>query len=399
MRMTDSFFFVQRSLTTHKLRTFLSALGIGIGIASVVLLTSIGKGLQEYVAGEFTQFGTNVLQINPGTTTTLGVSPGVFGTNRPLTIADSELLRRLKDVEAVVPVIQGNASIEAGKRQRRTEIIGVGPDALSVWKLEVLSGHFLPQEDPELARPIVVLGYTIFKELFPDGKAVGQFMRIGNYRFRVVGTLKAKGNILGFDMDTLVYIPAARAQEIFNREGLMEIDITYTSSVPVAVIVARIEKTLARRHGRVDFTILTQGEMLAVLDKILEVLTLSIGALGAISLLVGAVGIITLMTIAVAERVAEIGLLKALGAKAKDVLLLFLGEALILAILGGLGGFGFAAFIILVAKLAVPTLPLQISVFYSSLALAVSAIIGIIAGVAPARRAAQLNPIDALRDE
>ncbi len=399
MRSRDGLAFIGRSLASNRLRTGLSALGIGIGIAAVILLTSIGTGLQLYVLNQFTQFGSNILMINPGKTSTLGMASGVFGTTRPLTLEDSLYLRQLANVEAAVPVIQGNARVESAERQRRTEILGVGPGALKLWKLELLSGKFLPQEDPQAPRATVVLGYTIYRELFPATGAVGRNLRIGDYRFRIVGVLKPKGTILGFDMDTLVYIPAARAQEIFNRQGLMEIDVGYSVGADLDRVVNQVKNLLARRHGREDFTITTQGEMLSVLDKILKVLTIAVGALGGISLLVGAVGIVTLMTIAVAERVAEIGLLKALGASSNQVLMLFLGEALVLSLLGGAGGFAVAAALIGTVEFLLPALPVKISFFYTTLALVVCAVIGLLAGVVPARFAAGLDPVQALRDE
>lgn len=399
MQTRDALIWIYRAVRSQPLRTFLSALGIAIGIAAVVLLTSIGKGLQVYVVSEFTQFGSNILSITPGKTATLGIAFGAFGSTRPLTLEDALAVEKLPDIEAVIPVIQGNVRVEAQQRQRRTEILGVGPGALSMWKLALQGGSFLPEDDALNARAVAVLGNTIYRELFPDGQALGKYIRLGDYRFRVVGYLQEKGRVLGFDMDTLIYIPAARAQEIFNRDALMEIDVAFNSNIDTAMIVKRLSELLQRRHNRVDFTLTTQGEMLASLDKILQVLTLAVGALGGISLLVGGVGIVTLMTITVTERIAEIGLLKALGAEANQVLLLFLGEALLLALLGGFSGLAAATLIITLCKVILPSLPLQVSLLYSVIAVVSSALIGLIAGVAPARSAAKLDPIEALRSE
>jgi putative ABC transport system permease protein len=399
MRTLDTLNFSLKAITSHRLRSFLTTLGIAIGIASVILLTSIGTGVQEFIVAEFTQFGTNLIGIVPGKTTTMGISGAVISNVRPLSLEDAQALRALPGVKATVPVVQGNGAIEAGRRQRRTTILGVGPFAPQVWQFMVASGNFLPPDDPRTSRPFVVLGSKVRQELFGSGNPLGEIVRIGGFRFRVIGVMESKGQILGFDLDDAVYIPAARALELFNRESLMEIDILYEENNSAASIAALAKKLLINRHGSEDFTITTQDQMLEVLGNVLDKLTLAVAALGAISLLVGAVGIMTIMTIAVHDRTGEIGLLRALGATRGQVLRLFLREAVFLSMAGGVAGliigWGGAGLI----HLLVPALPTQTNTLYISLSLAISLLIGLLAGILPARQAAGLDPQEALRAE
>jgi len=211
--------------------------------------------------------------------------------------------------------------------------------------------------------------------------------------------MEAKGQMLGFDLDDSVYIPAARGLELFDREGLHEIDVLYTEDAPVEEVVAGITRILVARHGSEDFTIVTQQQMLDVLGSIVDVLTLGVAALGGISLLVGGVGIFTIMTIAVRERTAEIGILRAIGATRRRIAQFFLSEAMILSGLGGLLGLALGFAIIVVAQIAVPGLPLRLSVLYAAIAEVIAIVIGLVAGVLPARHAAALEPLDALRTE
>ncbi len=387
------------AIISHRMRSFLTALGIAVGITSVILLTSIGEGVHKFVLGEFTQFGTNLIAIVPGKTTTHGISGAVIGNVRPLTLDDSELLRRLPNVVATVPVVQGNGPIEYGKRQRRTTIYGVGPDAPAVWQFNVASGRFLPKDDQNAARAFAVLGSKLRKELFGETNPLGRVIRIGGSRFRVIGTMESKGQILGFDLDDSIYIPAAKSLELFNRESLMEVDVLYAEGTTSSSMAEKIRETLIARHGSEDFTITTQEQMLDVLGDVLEKLTLAVGALGGISLLVGGVGIFTIMTIAVKDRTAEIGLLRAMGATKQQVLALFLGEAVVLSSIGGCAGLilGWGGAWLL--DIFVPALPTHTSWFYALLAETLAASIGLAAGVIPARNAAKLDPIEALRAE
>jgi len=387
------------SILAHRLRSFLTALGIAIGIAAVILLTSIGEGIHRFVLAEFTQFGTNLIAINPGKATTFGASLGVFGSVRPLSIEDAEALGRLPYIKQSIALTQGNAQIKGNGRQRRTSVSGTSSGFPQAFSFKVAIGSFLPDDDPRAPRAFAVLGSKMREELFGGKNPLGERIRVGGDRYRVIGVMEPKGNVLGFDLDDTVYIPVARGLELFNRDGVMEIDLLYEEGAPAAEIVASVKRVLVARHGGEDVTITTQDQMLDVLGSILEVLTFAVGALGGISLLVGGVGIFTIMTIAVRERTNEVGLLRALGAKRTQVLALFLGEAVMLAAIGGLGGLAAGGGVALVLKVALPALPVHTPVEYVLLAEAVAFVIGLTAGVLPARQAAALQPVEALRTE
>ncbi len=388
-----------RTIISHKLRSVLTALGLIIGIASVVILTSIGRGVHQFVLAEFTQFGTNLLAVFPGKTTTLGLSGATISTVRPLTQADALSLEKLENIIAAVPLVQGNARIEAADKQRRASVFGVGSAVPEVWKIKVQQGRFLPAGELTNPRAFAVLGSKLRDELFPLRSALGQRVRIGADRYRVIGVMEQKGQMLGFDMDDSIYIPAGKALEMFNRNSLMEIDLLYDSAVSVDVVENAVSRLLIARHGQEDFTIITQNQMLESMDSILNILTMAVAALGSISLLVGSVGIFTIMTIAVSERVSEIGLLRAVGAEQSIIFQVFLAEALALSLAGGLGGILLGIGVAQLIKLAVQALPVELAWSYIVGAFMVSILIGVAAGVLPAMKAARLKPLEALRTE
>ncbi len=387
------------SLLAHKLRSFLTMLSITVGITAVVLLTSIGEGLYKFVLSEFNQFGTTLVGINPGRVTTHGMTMGVFGSTRPLTIEDAEALKRLPFAKSVVALTQGNAEVEGNNRTRRTTIYGAGSAFPETFSMRISSGRFLPDDDPTAPRAFAVLGYKVKQELFGNLNPLGERIRIGGDRYRIIGVMEAKGQVLGFDLDDTVYIPAARGLNLFNREGLMEIDLLYEEGTSVAHVVAGIKRILKTRHGREDFTITTQEQMLEVLGSILNVLTFAVGAIGSISLFVGGIGIVTIMTISVNERTTEIGLLRALGAKQGQVLSLFLGEAVVLSAVGGACGLLLGIGIAQLLHAILPAMPVHTPWTFVLLAEGLAIVIGLIAGVLPARRAARLDPVEALRSE
>ncbi len=399
MRATDFLSLTGRSVAAHPLRSFLTLLGIAVGVTAVILLTAIGEGVHRFVLAEFTQFGTNVIQIVPGKTAARGGPPGLPTTARPLTLDDALALERLPGVTAATPVVSANSEVEGSGRLRRSAVYGVGPAMSDVFSMRVRSGRFLPPDDIRQARALAVLGAKLKHELFGQGSALGERIRIAGERYRVVGVMEPKGQFLGTDLDDSVFIPAARALAMLDREGLMEINLGYRDGYASADIAKAVSDLLVARHGREDFTITTQEDMLRSLSKILGILTTAVGALGGISLLVGGVGIVTIMTIAVAERTPEIGLLVALGARRGTILTLFLAEAILLSLLGGLLGLALGAGIAALVQLAAPGLPVAIPWHYVTGALIVSILIGLVAGVLPARRASALDPVDALRSE
>ncbi len=400
MQLADAIHFALQAITSHRLRSFLTLLGIAVGIAAVILLTSIGEGVHRFVLGEFTQFGTNVVGISPGKTKTGGAPPsGIPSTARLLTLEDAEALRKLPNVTGVSPIVWGNSEVGGNGRLRRTTVYGVNADFPQVFSASVTIGSFLPREDAGGARNFVVLGAKLRKELFGGVNPLGAKVRIGGLHFRVIGVMAPKGQFLGIDLDDTAFIPAERAQEVYNRDGLMEVDVTYREGVSSASIARAITERLKARHGAEDFTVVTQEDMLKTLSNILNILTAAVGALGGISLLVGGVGIVTIMTIAVAERTGEIGLLVALGARRKTILGLFLGESIVLAAIGGALGLLLGLGLAQLLHMALPALPVHTPWRFAVGALLMSAIIGLLAGVLPARRAARLDAVDALRAE
>ncbi|WP_068636874.1 ABC transporter permease [Thauera butanivorans] len=399
MSWRDLLHLALRSITAHRLRSMLTLGGIAVGIAAVILLTSLGEGLHRFVLREFGQFGTNVIEVAPGREGARGGPPGLPSSARELTLDDAAALARLPHVIHVSGNVSGNAEVRANGRVRRTTVLAVGSGMQDIYAMRVRIGRFLPPDDSDSARAFVVLGAKLKRELFDAGNALGARVQIGDERYRVIGIMEEKGQFLGFDLDDTAFIPTARGMALFKRDGLMEIGLSYDENVPAARVVDQVKRSLMARHGREDFTVRTQEDMLATLSNILGILTAAVGALGGISLLVGGVGIATIMTIAVTERTSEIGLLVALGARRRTILGLFLGEAVVLAAAGGLAGLAAGMGLAQSIGLLLPNLPVSTPWAFVLAAESMAVLIGLLAGILPASRAARLNPVEALHAE
>ncbi|MBK7948912.1 MAG: ABC transporter permease [Deltaproteobacteria bacterium] len=384
----------------HRLRTALSMLGIAIGVSAVILLTSLGEGARRYMVEEFSQFGTNLLQIQPGKTETHGVPSSLFGSNQKLTIDDAEALTRAPVLQAVVPIAIGQARVEGNGRGRSVMVYGTTDRFPEVIKAAIAMGEFLPAGDPRRGGSVAVIGPKLKQELFGEANALGQSVRIAGSRLRVIGVMAPKGQVLGMDLDDTAYIPVATAMRIFNLEELQEIHVMFAHDGLTEAAIEAARKILIERHrGEEDFTIVSQSEMLAVFGRVMDVITLGIAVIAAISLLVGSIGIFTMMWISVGERVGEVGLMRALGATGTQVRDLFLVEAILLTTVGGLAGLAFGGLVVLLVRWIWPELPATAPTAYVVASLVVSVVAGLFSGVGPARRAARLEPVEALRAE
>ena len=399
MKFQDLFIFSSYSVVSQKMRSFLTSLGIAIGVVCVIFLTGLGQGLQTFIISQFTQFGSNIISISPGKTETMGMPLGIFGTVKPLTFEDAEALERLPVIDVAVPVSGGGGEIEYGERMRRSMVVGTGADYDVIVDAKDMLGEYLPHDNPKSPRSLAVLGPKMRDELFGDANPLGELVRVNSERFRVIGVLPPKGDFLGIDLDDAIYIPMAKFQSMFNVNNFQEIDVVHYERYATEEAVASIKRLIIDRHGSEDVTIHTQANMLETLEDIMKWLKFTVAAFGGISLLVGGVGIFTIMTVAVNERTSEIGVLRAVGASRKKIRDVFLLESIFLAILGALLGLsiGFAA--VYVALIFYPDMPIAIAWDYIVYAVFISLAIGLIAGFLPARAAAQLDPVEALRTD
>ncbi len=398
MRPTDLLRFTTHSLAGARTRTLLMLLAMSIGVASVVVLTSLGEGARRYVVGEFAELGTHLLIMLPGRKETTGGPPPLFGeTPRDLTLDDALALLRERSILRVAPLSVGNAPVSRGSREREVTVIGATHDFFPIRHLEIGSGSALPVIDPEVSANVAVLGAGLRQELFGSQRALGQWVRINDRRFRVVGVLGDGGESLGQNLDDMVVIPVASAQSLFNTPSLFRVLIQARSQadIPRAQRVAR--DIIRERHdGEDDVTIIAQDALLDTFDGILRALTYTVGGIAGISLAVAGILIMNVMLVAVSQRVSEIGLLKALGAPERQVLRIFLVESILLAGAGAVLGVLIAAATIAAARQLFPVFPIAAPLWAPLAAAGVAVFTGLLFGVLPARRAARLDPVRAL---
>ena len=398
MKPIDILTFSTRASLGYPARTFLMLLAMAIGVASMVVLSTLGEGARTYVVSQFSSLGTNLLIVLPGRSETVGGPPPLLGvTPRDLTLDDAAALQRSSVIRYVAPIIIGAAPVSYGRREREVTILGSTSQLHNINQLEMGSGRFLPPGDIGRATPICVLGETTRKELFGTQSAVGKKVRIGDNRFIVTGVLSDKGESIGLDMSDMVIIPVASAQALFNTESLFRIMIEASERDLIPKAKEVILKIIRKRHdGEDDVTVVTQDAVLATFDKIFTALTLTVSGIAAISVGVAGILIMNVMLIAVSQRRSEVGLLKALGAPSGQIVALFLGEAALLSFLGGALGLLLAAGATGLVEYLYPQFPLDIPSRALVTALTVAVGCGLLFGVLPAFRAARLDPVESL---
>jgi putative ABC transport system permease protein len=398
MRPLDSLRFAARASGGNRLRTALLLLAMAIGVASVVALVTLGEGARAYVTGQFSSLGTHLLIVLPGRFETTGGPPPLLGeTPRDLTLADALALARSTAVQRVAPIVVGSAPVAVGSRERETTVLGTTPELLAVRQLAMAQGDFLPPGQGGRGAAVCVLGAKTRRELFAGRSPLGQWLRIGDRRFRVIGVLAPKGQSIGTDMSDVVIVPVGAAQALFNTESLFRVLVQATGREAVPRAKAALLAILKERHdGEDDVTVITQDALLSTFDRILRALTLAVAGIAAISLGVAGILIMNVMLVAVSQRRAEIGLLKALGATPRRIMVLFMTEAALLSLCGALLGHAAAALGILIMGPLFPAFPLPVPPWALAAATAVALAAGLLFGTLPARRAARLDPVEAL---
>jgi putative ABC transport system permease protein len=399
MTLRDIISFSLNAFRGNRVRTALVLVATAIGVAAVVVLTALGEGARTYVTSEFASLGSNLLIVLPGRSDTAGAGPAMFvaETPRDLTIDDALALLRSPHINRIAPLNVGSVPVSFRQRDRDVPVIGTTAEWLDIRHWTMDQGVFLPPGDPATANAVAVLGAKVRDELFGPQPALGEWVRLGDRRFRVIGILSDQGQSIGMNADEIVIVPVASAQLLFNSASLFRIFVETRSRADMPSARSDILATIRARHqGEEDVTVISQDAVLATFDKIFDALTYTVAAIASVSLVVSGILIMNVMLVIVAQRTAEIGLLKALGAPRVQILRLFLAEALLLSAFGAALGLLIGLLGCAALGNAFPALSFQPPAWAVIAASAVAISTGLLFGVLPARRAARLDPVQAL---
>ncbi len=397
MSTADLFAFAMRAILGNRVRTGLTLLGVAIGVAAVVILAALGEGARRYVMGQFESLGSTMLAVVPGKTETSGAAAFTSATTRDLTLSDAEAIRRfVPEARRVAPIAMGSETVSHRERRRQVGVVGSTREFLEVRRLDMGRGSFLPEGDPRRGEAVVVIGAAVARELFQSRDPLGQIVRIGDMRARVIGVLEPQGTQLGMNLDEVVIIPVSRAMRLFNRSTLFRILIDVRAHADLGSAKQGVIALLAERHGEEDVTIITQDAVLASFSRILRALTLAVAAIAGISLAVAGIGIMNVMLVSVTERTGEIGLLRAVGVGREQVARVFLAEAALLSLAGACAGLAVGLLGVGALVTAWPALPARPPLWSIASSLGLAVFVGVAFGIAPARRAARLDPVAAL---
>lgn len=396
--LQEIFSLALKSILRNRVRSSLTMLGIIIGVAAVILLVSIGQGLQSYVTTQFEQLGANTIAILPGRVSLEG------GFQGPPNFAGSKLtIRQMEDlgnlggsIEAVGAAMEMPTSIKYRGESKYTAALGITAGFEKVRKIKVGEGRSIGQADVDLARKVIILGKGIVEDLFGGHDPLGKDVIVAEERFQVIGVLEEIAGGIGIDVNSFAAIPITSAQRLSGGDSVQQILIKVQNKEEIPEAITRVKRYMGGQLKEDDFSVLDSASLIGTITQILGVLTVALGGIAAISLVVGGVGIMNIMLVSVTERTREIGLRKAIGAKPSDILVQFLIEAIVLSALGGIIGILLGAGGALVIDKFFVT---EVSAWSVLLAFGVSVAVGIVFGVAPALRASRLDPIEALRYE
>lgn len=399
MKPTDLLAFTLLTLRRQRFRSLMLVLSLALGVSSVTLLVSLGEAARGYVLGEFSLLGTDVLAVFPGRKSTSGGMPPVTGTAaRDITLEDARVIEKtVPGVQGVAALIVGVAPTSYGPRERDTLVLGTSEDFFAIRQLELARGSGWPDMDIDEVLPVAVIGETVAGELFGQQRAIGEWLRVREYRFRVVGVLRGAGDSFGADLSDAVFIPVASAQQLFNTPGLFRLLVQVDPRRDRDAMIATLEQRMQALHdGELDVTVVNPDAMLSSLSDILRMMTLAVAGIAAISLVVAGVLVMNLTLISVQQRTAEIGLLKAVGAASAQVRLLFITEAVLLALAGIAVGFLLAVGVLRIATWALPDLPFTLP-WWALLAVSLLTVItAVVFAWRPSAKAAAMTPVAAL---
>jgi putative ABC transport system permease protein len=391
--------FAASALLQNRRRSLLSLLGVVIGVVAVVSLTAIGEGALRYVTGQFSSLGSRIVIVVPGKNETTGGMPhSIGGIPNDLTLEDAATIeRRVQAVRVAVPVSISTDSVSFHERSRRVRIVGATAEFARLQQLDLAMGSFLPEGEFDRGAPIVVLGDTVAKELFDEANPLGEPVRIGGWRMRVIGVLAHRGTQLGMRVDETVFVPVATGLRMANESSLAQIMLDVHLRAEIDEAIEAVRALLIERHDEEDFTCISQDAVLASLTSILRVLTLVVAGIAAVSLAVAGIGIMNVMLVSVSERTDEVGLLKAVGATRRQILSVFLVEATLLSAAGGTVGLGVGMLLVRLGRALYPAVPAATPLWAIGAVMGLSLATGILFGVLPAWRASKLDPVAALQ--
>lgn len=399
MRLLDLLRFTLLALRRQRFRSTMLLTAVGLGVSAVVMLTALGEGARGYVMGEFAYLGKDTVIIIPGRKETTGGMPPMTGiAAHDITLDEIEVLQRtVPGVTSLAPMVMGTGPVSFKSRERDSLVVGTTAAFFPIRQLEIAQGSGLPVLALGEGKQVAVIGQKLKQALFDNGRAIGQWIRLRDYRFRVVGVLAGTGDAFGADLSEAVFIPVASAQAVFNVHGLFRVTLRVKENYQVEAVKSAIaNKMQALHNGEQDVTIISPDAMLSTFDGILQMMTLAVAGIGAISLVVSGILVMNVTLMSVKQRTAEIGLLKALGAPASQVRTLFLTEAGIIAAAGALIGIVVGFLVVFIATRIYPSIPFATPnwAVWASLALAIGT--ALLFAWLPAQQAANLEPVDAL---